>query len=73
MVPALSYSKTRGVVPQAIRDAVWKFERGQEQTVGGEGRGLIYTKSHCELGSGVQGSNEFIMKGPLKGIEGQIG
>lgn len=40
------------------------------ETVGVGGKGLIYVKSHRELGSGVKGSNEFVMKGPTTG---QIG
>lgn len=37
------------------------------------GRGRIYIKSHCELGSGAKCSNEFIIKEPINGIKGQIG
>lgn len=36
-------------------------------------RGLVYIKSHCEVGSGVKCSNEFILKAPEKHIRGQIG
>lgn len=58
------HSKTRVAVPEAVRDDLCRFERDQELRLGGggQGRGLIGIKSHCELGSG-----------PIKGIEGQIG
>lgn len=37
------------------------------------GRGFIYIKSYCELGSGAKCSNGFIIKEPIKSIKGQIG
>lgn len=57
---SLSQSKTRVAVPEVVRDDLWMFERDQEQRAF-RGRGLIYIKSHCVLGSGVKGSNEFII------------
>lgn len=33
-------------------------------------KGLIYIKSHCELGAGAKCSSEFIIKEPKKSIKG---